>query len=181
MSVANIVTYEEAAPFSKEQPVEIIPSREELLATAICYASPVSYKNGTSVNIKQDLAQSFFFVEKGCIEVSCLEKETRIIVALIGSGNFLGEASFFDGGTRVRDIRAVEDTLLQTFTLKNMEQFQQNDPFTYGRFLVLLTRSICAKHRRIAAEQTPRRISLNNQRQEKVKNRAIPIHCHKNP
>jgi len=176
MSVANIITYEEAAPFSTEHPVEIIPSREDLLATAIRYASPVSYKQGTPVNARQDTAQSFYYVEKGRIEVSYLEDETRIIVALIGAGNFLGEASFFDGSARVRDIRAVKDTLLHVFTLAGMERFQQEDPFTYGRFLVLLTRSICAKHRRIVAEQPPRQTFFKNQVQETQKTKTIPLH-----
>ena len=175
MSVANIITYEEAAPFSAEQPVEIIPSREELLATAIRYASPVSYEQGTPVNARQDTAQSFYYVEKGRIEVSYFEDETRIIVALIGAGNFLGEASFFDGSARVRDIMAVKDTLLHVFTLAGMERFQQEAPFTYGRFLVLLTRSICAKHRRIVAEQPPRQTFFKNQLQEAQKANPIPI------
>ncbi|HID71019.1 MAG TPA: cyclic nucleotide-binding domain-containing protein [Desulfobacterales bacterium] len=179
MSVANIITYEESAPFSTEQMVETIPSREELLVTAIRYASSVSYKQGTPVDTRQDTAQSFYYVEKGRIEVSYLEDETRIIVAMIGAGNFLGEASFFDGGARVRDIVAVKDTLLQVFTLESMERFQQEDPFTYGRFLVLLTRSICAKHRRIVAEQPPRRISFKNHPLKTQNAKTIPLREYK--
>lgn len=179
MSISNIVTYEEAAPLPREQSLETIPSREELLTTAIRYASPVSHKQGSPVNTRQNTVQNFYYVEKGCIEVSYLENETRIIVAMIGAGNFLGEASFFDGGARVRDIVAVNDTLLQVFTLESMERFQQEDPFTYGRFLVLLTRSICAKHRRIAAEQPPRQISLTNHLSETQNAKTIPIRGYK--
>lgn len=178
MSISNIMTYEEAGPLSRGQSPETIPSREELLTTAIHYASPVSYKQGTLVNTRQNTTQNFYYVEKGRIEVSYLDDKTRIIVALIGAGSFLGEAGFFDGGARTRDIMAVEDTRLQVFTLENMERFQQDDPFAYGRFLILLTRSICSKHRRIVAEQPPRRRSIKKQLPEAQTAQTIPLHGH---
>ncbi len=134
---------------------EAIVPDNELLGTAIHYASSMNCEQGSKIILPGDASQIFYYVEKGSIEVSYMQEETRITVALIGAGNFFGEIGFFDGGSRVRDIQAVESSFLRVFTLENMSNFQQNDPLSYSRFLVFLTRSICLKFRRILEEREP--------------------------
>ncbi len=135
--------------------VETIVPEDELLLTAIHYAATMNCEQGSKIILPGDTSQVFYFVEKGSIEVSYMQEKTRITVALIGAGNFFGEIGFFDGGSRVRDIQAIEDSSLRVFTLEGMDNFQQNAPLAYSRFLVFLTQSICSKFRRILEEREP--------------------------
>ncbi len=134
---------------------ETIVPDSELLATALQYASSMNCEKESKIILPGDTSQVFYYVEKGSIEVSYMQEETRITVALIGAGNFFGEIGFFDGGSRVRDIQAVENSSLRVFTLENMSDFQQSDPLAYSQFLIFLTRSICLKFRRILEEREP--------------------------
>ncbi len=145
------VTNKEVSDMSTET---IVPD-SELLATALHYASSMNCEQESKIILPGDTSRVFYYVEKGSIEVSYMQEKTRITVALIGAGNFFGEIGFFDGGSRVRDIQAVENSFLRVFTLENMSDFQQSAPLAYSRFLIFLTQSICSKFRRILEEREP--------------------------
>ena len=98
----------------------------------------------------------FYYVVDGTVEVSYVDQnDTRITVALIGTGEFFGEIGFFDGETRVRDIQATGAVQIGIFDIETMSTIQNEDPSLYSDFLVLLTQKICRKFRRIAGEREP--------------------------
>jgi CRP-like cAMP-binding protein len=99
---------------------------------------------------------AFYYVIKGTVEVSYTDNhDTRITVALIGQGEFFGEIGFFDGESRVRDIRAIENAEIAIFNGRVMDRLQQAAPHVCMDFLVFLTQKICRKFRRIAGEREP--------------------------
>lgn len=96
-----------------------------------------------------------YYVEKGAVEVSTLVGETKISVALIGAESFFGEIGFLDGRSRVRDIRATEDTLIKIFDYQRVRELQTDNPQLYGDFVTYLAQSICDRFRRILEEREP--------------------------
>ncbi len=128
---------------------------DEIVRRALAYSICQTYEQGEKINLDSDNKRSFYFVKKGMLEVSYTADETKITVALLGPGLFFGEIGFFEGGSRIRDIRVVEKAEISVFTVYSMRHFQQKEVDLYCRFLTFLTRSICAKFRRILDENEP--------------------------
>jgi extracellular factor (EF) 3-hydroxypalmitic acid methyl ester biosynthesis protein len=112
------------------------------------------YKND-EVIIEGTESQYFYYVYKGSIEVSYTVGDTKITVALIGAGNFFGEIGFFDGISRVRDIRATDDSEIRVFNRETLYKLQEDNPVLYAQFLTVMTKNICAKFRRVLEEREP--------------------------
>ncbi|BHH82030.1 hypothetical protein LA52FAK_03190 [Desulforhopalus sp. 52FAK] len=127
-----------------------------LLEKATLYSRPCSFTAGETIMSPAEGDKAFYYVAKGTVEVSYTDQnDTRITVALIGEGEFFGEIGFFDGETRVRDIRANGDVIVGVFDEKTIETIQREDLKLYTDFLVFITRKICRKFRRIAGEREP--------------------------
>ena len=67
----------------------------------------------------------------------------------------MGEIGFFDGISRIRDIRTKEPAVLHTFDRTALEGLKANETALHSRFMDFLTRSICLKFRRILEEREP--------------------------
>jgi CRP-like cAMP-binding protein len=89
------------------------------------------------------------------VEVTYGPREKTIIVAFIGTGELFGEIGFLDRQSRIRTLRAMEDTTIRTWTQMDMARMQSQDPVLYGAFITLLAKSICVKFRRILDEREP--------------------------
>jgi CRP-like cAMP-binding protein/SAM-dependent methyltransferase len=133
--------------------------RDSADAATLARVLPFSHQRSCRANDRVPMQGSdirqFFFVEQGSVEVSYIHQQTKIVVAIIGEGNFFGEVGFFDGVSRVRDARATCETIIRDFDIDAMERIQNQDPLLYGDFMALLTRSICSKFRRILEESQP--------------------------
>jgi CRP-like cAMP-binding protein/SAM-dependent methyltransferase len=115
----------------------------------------VQYQKDEEVPIKETDSHRIYYVEKGAVEVYHTFKETNIVVAMIGEGDFFGEISYFDGVSRVRNIRATTDCIIRIFEQEYLEKVQEENPRLYGRFLTFMTRRICAKFRQILEDREP--------------------------
>ncbi len=127
-------------------------------------------------NLQQDCT-AFYYVQQGTIEVSHTAEKTKITVALLGSGDFFGEIGFFDGGSRVRDIRATKDAEIYRFDISVIENMFYEEPNLYGRLVTSLTKLICKKFRRVLEENEPLigyAASLVSKRREFNESRPIP-------
>jgi SAM-dependent methyltransferase len=100
-------------------------------------------------------SDSVCYVEQGTMEVSYGVQGTDILVALIGEGELFGEIGFFDGVSRVRDIRAAEDAIVRMWDRDQLADMQLKDPELYGTFITMMAHSICAKFRRVVEEREP--------------------------
>ena len=128
---------------------------QELFELLRSYSRSNRYGPGEQIVLEGGEARNLYYIEEGSVEVSHTVEGTKIIVALIGPGNFMGEIGFFDGFSRIRDIRTQESSILHTFDHKILETLKANDPPLHSRFIEFLTRSICLKFRRILEEREP--------------------------
>jgi len=113
------------------------------------------YSKDEAIVIEGADSQCLYYVQEGVVEVFHSLRDTKIIVALLGVGSFFGEIGFFDGISRVRNIRAIEDAVIRVFDHAALEQAKQEGPRLYGEFVTLMARSICAKFRRVLEEREP--------------------------
>jgi len=128
---------------------------ENRLAEMLVFSTVLEYRPGEQVIVGGAESRSLYYVEKGSVEVSYRLAETRMVVALIGPSSFFGEIGFFDGVSRVRDIRAIQDTTVRLFDNENVLHMRDEDPVLYGDFIALMARSICEKFRRVVEEREP--------------------------
>ncbi len=148
---------------SEELPVKAGETPHAILAEAnprflndiLLFSRTLRYNGGEEVIVKGAEAHYLYYVEKGTVEVSYTTESTRIVVALIGTGEFFGEIGFFDGTTRVRDIQATEDSVIRVFDTVSSRRMQEENPLLYGDFVTLLAQSICTKFRRVLEEREP--------------------------
>ncbi len=133
-----------------------LKSNEIFLDKILTYADLRVFKGGEEIVTPESNANAFYYVVSGTVEVSYIDQyDTRITVALIGEAEFFGEIGFFDGASRVRNIRAAGDSKVGIFDRATMQQIQENDQGLYIDFLHLVTGNICSKFRRIVGEREP--------------------------
>jgi len=113
------------------------------------------YEAGDLLLTEGSAAQSVYYVESGSVEVSYIAKTTKILVALIGAGEFFGEVGFFDGATRVRNLKATEPSVIRIWDRERVDELREKDPWRYATLTTVLARSVCAKFRRILEEREP--------------------------
>ena len=130
-----------------------VPS--EVFQRVLALSEPVNYRKGEAVISGGMHPRSVYYVEKGAVEVSYTARNTDIVVALIGEGELFGEIGFFDGASRVRDVRVTRDSIVRTWDREELRKVERKDPVLYGIFITILARSICAKFRRVLEEREP--------------------------
>jgi CRP-like cAMP-binding protein len=127
----------------------------DVIGEILPYSGEMFCPKDKAVLIRGAESRAFYFVQSGKIEVSYTAGETEIIVAVIGEGNFFGEIGYFDGVSRVRDIRAVEDSEIRVFKKETLEMLQSDRQELYGNIMTLMAKSICRKFRRVLEEREP--------------------------
>lgn len=128
---------------------------DDLLQSILPYTKVMNCPKGMEVIIGGMEADGFYFLKNGTIEVSYQSHDTKIVVALIGPGQFFGESGFFDRTSRVRDIRAVDDAEIYIFDSPNLQALQNKNPFLFGNLIVAVAQSISLKFRRVLEEREP--------------------------
>ena len=149
------------------------------ITEALQFSRPAEYVAGEQVVIEGSESRCLYYVEKGSVEVSYRVGDTPIIVALIGPSSFFGEIGFFDGQSRVRNIRATEDSIIRLFDLGSVTEMRMKNPFLFGDFISMMAQSICDKFRRILEERDPLTsyaASLSTGRRTLEEAKPIPPH-----
>ncbi len=136
-------------------PIKKAYQNTSFLTKAMTYSKKVPLKKGQTLKMNDESSQSLYYIKEGAIDVSYHSNGSKIIVALIGRNEFFGEIGFFDGISRVRDISATKDTILNVFNKNQVETMQTSDPQLHGCFITLLSTSICKKFRRVIEEREP--------------------------
>jgi extracellular factor (EF) 3-hydroxypalmitic acid methyl ester biosynthesis protein len=119
------------------------------------WSQPLPYSQYDVIMTEGTQAFNLYYVESGTVEVTYGGVEKAIIVAFIKTGELFGEIGFFDHHSRVRTLRATEDTVIRTWDQESMKRMKNREPVLYGAFVTLLARSICAKFRRVLEEREP--------------------------
>jgi CRP-like cAMP-binding protein len=127
----------------------------EIISEILPYSRSIICGKQQNVLIQGSESKYLYYVRRGAIEASYTVRGTKIVVALIGAGNFFGEIGFFDGVSRIHDVYATEDSEIRVFDQGTLAQLQEQDPILCNRFLTILAQSICIKFRRILLEREP--------------------------
>ena len=161
---------------------DIFSGNGRLSPAILDYAEKIVCSAGEALELHN--CRAFYYVQQGIIDVSYTAEETKITVALIGSGNFFGEIGFFDGGSRVRDIRATEDAEIYRFDMAVIETMYQENPALYGSLVTALTQLICKNFRRVLEENEPLvgyAASLSTRRRTFTGSKPLPARLLKSP
>jgi extracellular factor (EF) 3-hydroxypalmitic acid methyl ester biosynthesis protein len=142
--------------FSK-RPTDASPDTidSDLLSAVMLFSTPIHFSPGDRIISQGENEKYFYYIKQGSVAVSYSEGWTQIVVALIGQGNFIGEIGFFDGLSRVREARAVNQTLVMRFDTDCLNRLLLKQPLIYSRFILYLTRTICSKFRRVLEDREP--------------------------
>ncbi|MDP4858478.1 MAG: cyclic nucleotide-binding domain-containing protein, partial [Desulfobacterales bacterium] len=71
------------------------PSDIATIRAVLPFAEPFFCRANEDVLSHGSESRCFYYVERGTVEVSYSEQGTKILVSLIGAGNFFGEIGFF--------------------------------------------------------------------------------------
>lgn len=142
-------------PVTTDDEFHEISSAKGIIKAVIKFADPFICHTNKDILVQEDEPRYFYYLEKGRVEVSYTEEETKIVVALIGEGSFFGEVGFFDNSSRVRDIRAIEDSIIRRFSAETLSRIEEEDPSLYSRLLTLVIENVCAKFRRVLEDRAP--------------------------
>ena len=123
----------------------------QLISLLTSLAEIMTVRQGEELQLAE-AGRSLYFVLRGRVEVSYVAEDTKIIVAMIGGGNFFGEIGFFDGISRLRNMRAFEETEVLVFAYETLRQLEKDDPPLFIRLLLFAARSICRKFRALVEE-----------------------------
>ncbi len=129
-------------------------TREGILARLAPYLIEEFYQKGQELDIKAG-DDSLYYVMEGKVEVSYEEQGTDIIVAIIGEREFFGEVGFIDGVSRVRHIKASQDSHILKLTKGQFNRLRLEDPILFGEVVHLISLSICKRFRQVVAETRP--------------------------
>jgi hypothetical protein len=100
-------------------------------------------------------SSSIYYVKTGSIEVFYTLQKTKIVVALVGKGNFFGETGYFDDISRIREIRAKEYSEIFVFSKETLDKIQTDHPRLFGDLIYHLAQSVCVKFRTLLEERDP--------------------------
>ena len=127
----------------------------ELRAAVLPFTRQVMCQQGQELISTGDQAHCFYYIEKGTFEVSYTAQKTPIVVALIGTGSMFGEIGFFDGLTRTRNIRAVEDAEVRVFNQQVIDAIRSHDSGLYADLMGFLLQLVCQRFRQILTDRGP--------------------------
>jgi len=127
-------------------------SREEILGAVRPYLREERLSCGQDLELGAHRGNCLYYVEEGRVEVSYDSGGTRIVVALIGEGEFFGEIGFFDGISRVRKIKASADTGVAVMDSPSARRLRLENPRLYADFLAMISLSICKKFRKVVSD-----------------------------
>ncbi len=112
------------------------------------------YAAGQTIIANGDLADRFYFLERGSVDVRIAADDARDWVRLgtIDAGNVFGEVAVFGGGRRTADVVARLAVEVQCLSLADMERLLAQHPALYSRLLTAVGGNLSERLRRANTE-----------------------------
>ena len=126
-----------------------------MIEKVLPFAREMKCQKGEHLIATGEQSGCFYYVASGKFEVSYQAQQARIVVALIGAGNFFGEIGFFDQLARTRHVEAVADAVLKVFDAKVLAAISASSPDVYADLLHNLLRLVCNRFRQVLADSGP--------------------------
>ena len=83
------------------------------------HGSHAFYKNEQIIFLEQEKGDHFYFIEKGKVKISHIDKEHEFIIAILNKGEFFGEMAILNQVARNATAMAFEDTRLLVLNKDN--------------------------------------------------------------
>lgn len=108
----------------------------------------VAVAPGETVATAGEAASDMYVVETGHLAVSIGRGAAERRLRVMGPGSIVGEISYYAGGVRTSDVRALDQAVLWRFSAATAARILQDDPDLSSRFHAALARSLA--HRVVA-------------------------------
>jgi len=104
-----------------------------------------SFAAGGTIFSQGDTANTLMYIQRGRVKLSVTSKDDKVaIVAVLGPGDFLGEACLGSQNIRVRTATAIAPTALQVIERNEMIRAIRTDhALSYAFLSYLISRNIC--------------------------------------
>jgi CRP/FNR family cyclic AMP-dependent transcriptional regulator len=115
-------------------------------------AHSLRVKAGRTIFVMGEPGDGCYFVDKGLLKVSVLSASgSERILAIMGSGNLVGEMSMLDEGPRSATVECVKDAELRFIRRADFQAFAEVHPEVYKHLVSLLAQRLRATNGAIAA------------------------------
>jgi CRP-like cAMP-binding protein len=117
---------------------------EKLLASTVGLSKVTHYVRDEQIFSQGDKAVDVRYIQSGAVKISVLSRVGReAVVAMLGTGDFFGEAALAGQATRIETASAIEDTSVLCITVDTMTMLLRDQPDFAARFLAhMLARNI---------------------------------------
>jgi CRP-like cAMP-binding protein len=116
-----------------------LPAVEQKLLISL--GEPVVLQGGEMLYRKGDAGNGFFGVLRGALKISTLGEDGREgILAILESGNWLGETSLLDGQPRPHDVTALQPSTVLHIAPAAFERLMQRPAFSRAMSAMLCSR-----------------------------------------
>ncbi len=95
---------------------------------------------------------SLYFIVEGSVLVSMSAEETELPVLLLKKGEYFGELSVLQPGSRLVSTKTADNTVLAKISHNNLESIRVNDPQAHWEFVQILIKLNSVKSRVIAPQ-----------------------------
>ena len=102
---------------------------------------PVRATKNQQVFRKGDPGDAMYIIEAGSVAVSIWTPQNEeIVVSVLGPGDFFGELSLFDAGSRTANVRALEDSELRQLSRESFDDFLRSNPQVAAAMIPVLAK-----------------------------------------
>ena len=92
-------------------------------------AQPRHFQKNQVIMIEEENSDSLFVIETGSVKVTRTSEDGReVILSLLAEGDFFGELSLLDGGSRSATVVALEDSEIFILTRRDFMGILSNNP-----------------------------------------------------
>lgn len=94
-----------------------------------------------------ELDSTLFTVEDGHLDIVAMRDGHPLVVATVGPGDVLGEASFVDDSPRVVSVKAGEETTVRAWDKKTLSEALAFEPQLLAKFAVAMSELLVERMR----------------------------------
>ena len=99
------------------------------------------YEDGEVIFEEGSVGKEFYTIESGKVEISQRINGKKIVIAVLGKGDFFGEMAAFTDAPRTANAYAVGKVVLTSFSIESLLQRMQTNPrFTVDLLQTLINR-----------------------------------------
>lgn len=97
-----------------------------------------------------ELDSTLFAIEDGLLEIIGFDDGKQTVLATVGGGDVIGEASYIDDSPRTVSVRAAEETVVRSWDKKTLSEALAFEPQLLAKFAVAMCELLVERLRDIS-------------------------------